>query len=107
MIKIVSDTMSSLPADVCAEYDIHLVPPYVQFGSEVFLDQVQLKPAEFYRRLTSSGETPVTSQSTVADFEKVYRDIFTKHPNATIISIHMTSALSGTYASAQGAARRI
>ena len=107
MIKIVSDTMSSLPADVCAQYGIHMVPPYVTFGDEVFLDQVQLKPDEFYRRLTSGVHHPVTSQSSVGDFEKVYRDTLNANPGATILSIHMTSALSGTYASAQGAARRI
>lgn len=99
--------MSSLPVEIRNQYGITCVPPYVAFGTDVFRDQVDLSHAEFYRRLTSSGAHPVTTQSTVADFEQVYREILEKTPGATILSIHMTSKLSGTYASAQGAARRI
>ena len=106
MIKIVTDTMSSLPREICDEYGIVSVPAYVTFGNDVLRDQVDLSHAEFYRRLTSSRTSPVTSQPTVADFEQVYRDILDKNPGATILSIHMTSKLSGTFSSAHEAARR-
>jgi DegV family protein with EDD domain len=103
-VKIVTDTTVWLPKEVFDEYDIVNVPQYVVFEEESLRDYVDVSPAEFYRRQTAAKILPKTSAPTVGDFEVVYRDILAKDPNATILSIHPSSALSGTVRSALPAA---
>lgn len=103
-IKIVTDTTVWLPREFFEEHDIVNVPQYVVFGEESLRDYVDVSPTEFYRRQAIAKELPKTSAPTVGDFAVVYRDILTRHPGATILSIHPSSAISGTVRSAQPAA---
>jgi DegV family protein with EDD domain len=107
MIRIVSDTNSSMPQDVMDEYGIPLVPMYHMFGQETFRDRYDMTNDDFYRRLVRAKQLPTTSQPAVGDFEKVYREILEETPGATIISIHLSAELSGTVKSAQQAASLI
>jgi len=77
------------------------VPLKVAFGSEVFDEGVDITNEEFYQKLAKGGKLPTTSQPSVADFIKVYRELAEQgHP---ILSIHISSKLSGTCASALAA----
>ena len=104
MIRIVSDTNCSLPQEVVDEYDITLVPLYALFGHEVFRDRYDITNEEFYRRMVTAKRLPTTSQPSVGDFEKVYREVLAENPGATILSIHLSAELSGTLDSARQAA---
>jgi DegV family protein with EDD domain len=104
MIKIVADSTANIPAPVVSEFDIKVIPTYVHFGSDTFLDGVTLTASDFYKRLVASSVLPTTSQMPVEDFKKVYSEILAKDPGATIISIHLSAALSGIIESARGAA---
>ncbi len=62
-----------------------------------------ITPDEFYRLLVESEELPTTSQPSAGDFAEVYRRIAATDPD--ILSIHMSSGLSGTLNSALAGAR--
>lgn len=106
-IKIVTDTTVWLPREVFEEYSIVNVPQYVVFGEESLRDYVDISPTGFYRRQAAAQELPKTSAPTVGDFEAVYSTILDNNPGATILSIHPSSAVSGTVRSAVPAAADI
>jgi DegV family protein with EDD domain len=100
-VKIVTDSSAYPEPEVIAKYDIRVVPLRVAFGSEVFAEGVDITNGEFYQRLAKGGKLPTTSQPTIADFIKVYRELVEQgHP---ILSLHISSKLSGTCASALAA----
>ena len=100
-IKIVTDNTAYPEPEVIAKYDIRVVPLKVVFGSEVFAEGVDITNEEFYQRLAKGGKLPTTSQPSVADFIRVYSELAEQgHP---ILSIHISSKLSGTCASALAA----
>lgn len=99
-IYIVTDSTADLPRAEQEEHRIRIVPLTVRFGDESYLDGVDLTPESFYEKLISSDVLPSTSQPSPADFMSVYEQIFQEDASAHIISIHISSVLSGTYQSA-------
>ena len=102
-VAVVTDTSSDLPDSVLDRHHIGLVPLQVVFGDETFRDRIELKPAEFYRRLESARELPTTSQPTPADFVRVLRDARSEADE--VVAVLLSGGLSGTFASAQTAVR--
>ena len=105
MIKVITDSTSDIPPELAAELDIGVVPIYVVWEGQSYRDGIDLKPDEFYRRLGSSPTLPTTSQPTQADFEQAYIGQAGKYEG--IVSVHISSKLSGTYSSALMAARAV
>jgi uncharacterized protein len=103
-IHIVTDSTCDLPAPLAALYDIEIVPLKVSFGNEIYRDGVDLDNQAFYEKLTSSEELPRTSQPSPGDFGSRYHEIFDRGENREIISIQLSSKLSGTYQSSLNAA---
>jgi DegV family protein with EDD domain len=96
-IKIVTDSSADLPAKIVEELGITVVPLYVRFGEEVYRDRVDISEEEFYKRLQHDPVHPSTTQPTPQDFATVYQ----KSGEADgIVSIHISSKLSGTCNSA-------
>src|SRR5437763_2953866 len=81
-----------------------MVPLYVLFGDESYRDYVELSPEQFYARLRTSEQLPTTSQPTPGDFLKTYEELAQYD---RIYSLHISSALSGTYQSATTAAAEL
>lgn len=98
-VRIVTDSTSDIPESVRKQYGIEMVPLKVHFGAETFYDAVTIQPDQFYDKLRSSAILPTTSQPSPADFLDVYKKLGTDS-ETEIISIHLSSALSGTYQSA-------
>lgn len=99
-VVIVTDSTSDIPEELLSQYGIHVVPLKVMFGDDAFLDGVEITSAEFYDRLGRSAELPKTSQPSPNDFVLKYEQIVKLHPGSPIISIHLSSGMSGTYQSA-------
>ncbi len=98
MVRIVTDSTADLPAELAQAYQIKVVPLKVVFGAEAYLDGVELKPDEFYRKLKAAPALPTTSQPSPGEFEAVYREL--AQDGSAVVSIHISSGLSGTYQSA-------
>jgi DegV family protein with EDD domain len=97
-ICVVTDSTADLPAELAQEYGITVVPIYVRFGEHVYRDRIDLTPGQFYRQLTSSATVPSTSQPNPEDFSKTYSELAAG--SGGIVSIHLSSKISGTYNSA-------
>lgn len=96
-IHVVTDSGSDLALEVKERLGIHVVPMTVQFGSEIFKDGVEISVADFYAKLKTESEMPSTCQPSPADFVAMYEKI--AEPGDTIISVHLSSKMSGTYQS--------
>lgn len=97
-IHVVTDSGSDLPVELREQLGIHVVPLTVQFGDEIYKDGVDITAGEFYARLKRETRMPSTCQPSPADFVEVYERI--AEPGDTIVSIHLSSKMSGTYQSA-------
>ncbi len=97
-IKIVTDSLADIPQDLVQDLDITVVPIYILFGTESFLDGVEISREEFYDRAFNGPVHPRTSQPTPQDFAKAYERLAPKADG--ILSILISSKLSGTYNSA-------
>ena len=96
--KIVTDSSADLPEEVAKELGITVVPLYVRFGNDVYHDGIDISGDEFYRRLQYDPIHPSTIQPSPQDFFDSYQKL---GPEADgIVSIHISSKLSGTCNSA-------
>jgi len=86
--------------------NMRIVPLYVLFDGVPLRDHVDIAPAEFYERLTSSSTLPTTSQPTPEDFLACYREL-RDAGYERIWSLHLSAKLSGTYESARRAAEEL
>lgn len=98
MIKIVTDTTAELSYDYCRAHEINVIPQIIRFGEETFLESVEMDEAEFLRRLKSSSTLPGTAAPAPGLFDDAYRKA-AEH-DYPILSIHPSSDVSGTVASA-------
>lgn len=101
-VRIVTDSSGDLPLSLAEELGITVVPAIVCFGEESFLDGVEIDHDTFYRRLQEEKVFPTTSQPSPGQFAEAYGRLA---PGADgIVSVHLSSRLSGTFNSArQGA----
>lgn len=97
-VKIVTDSTADLPVLLAQELGITVVPVYVRFGQKVYRDRIDISEAEFYQKLVEDPVHPTTSQPSPADFADVYKKLSREADE--IVSIQVTSKLSGTYNSA-------
>lgn len=105
MIKIVTDTTCDMPADWYSRYQITTIPVNIQFGLESFQEGVSITQDAFYRRIDTESVLPTTSQPSVGEFIELYESLAAD--GSEILSIHLTSKLSGTWQSAYMAAKQL
>jgi fatty acid kinase fatty acid binding subunit len=101
---VVLDSTADFPDAPQRFPNFRVVPLYVRFGDESYRDYVEMEPAEFYARLQTAAELPTTSQPTPADFLAAYEEL---GDYERILSLQISSTLSGTFASAQTAAETL
>ncbi|MGB9880695.1 MAG: DegV family protein [Anaerolineae bacterium] len=97
-VAIITDSSSDIPPDLAQALDIRIIPLKILFGAQVFHDRVDITPQEFYRKLRASRTLPTTSQPSAGDFVQVYQEV--SQAADSIVSIHISGALSGTVESA-------
>ncbi len=98
MIKIVTDSSAHLPHEQRQKHDITVVPLKAIFGTTVYRDELDLTNEQFYTMLPKSKVHPTTSQPSAGEFMEVYKPLW--EAGKEIVSLHLPSKLSGTYASA-------
>ncbi len=102
MLRIVTDGAADFPVGWEEEFNIQIVPINIHFGEETFLQYIEMNLEEFYTKVDTGSVFPKTSQPSPHQFSEFYKTI--AEEGDTILSIHVTSKLSGTYASAVAAA---
>lgn len=104
-VRVVTDSAGDLPPAEAERLGITIVPVRVNFGADDYLDRITLSPRELYGRLRAGGEPPRTSQPPPGDFRRAY-ELVSSHCEK-VLSVELSSRLSGTFQAAQSAAREI
>jgi len=102
-VALVTDSTSDIPDEWKQQYDITTVPLTIVFGNQQFLDGVELTSEQFYERLPKDPNHPTTSQPTPKAFLDAYQQAAAKGADE-ILTITISSAMSGTIESARRAA---
>ncbi len=95
-VQVVTDSVADIPPDLARALEIMVVPVYVRFGDQVYRD-VDVNRQGFAQRMLESAMPPKTSQPPPHDFLGVYGQVKSGLP---IVSLHVSSKLSGTLQSA-------
>jgi DegV family protein with EDD domain len=101
-LQIVSDRAMDLAAEQTAGLNLHLVPLTFTLDGKTYRSGVDVQPDEFYQMLAATESYPTTSQPSAGDFAQVYRQLAANDPD--VLSIHVSSGLSGTLNSAKAGA---
>lgn len=92
-IKVVTDSTCDLPASLAREYDISVIPCFINMGDESYLDGIELSREEFYARLPDYDPPPTTSAPGIGTFVDKYRQLIAEGASE-IISVHLAARLS-------------
>ena len=104
-VAIVVDSAADIPEALIESLGIHVVPVRIHFGNRSYLDKVTMTPTEFYQELRTNPEHPKTSQPPPGDFRRMYEFLASHYES--VVSIDLSSKVSGTYNAAVTAASRV
>ncbi|KAJ50402.1 DegV family protein with EDD domain [Clostridium tetanomorphum] len=97
-IKIITDSTADLPKNIVEKYKIEVLPLLVTFGEETYIDGIDINTSTLLKKMESSEEFPGTAQVNPQRFLECYKNYISE--GYKIISIHLSSKMSGTYQSA-------
>jgi DegV family protein with EDD domain len=103
-IHIVTDSTCDLPESVVKEYEITVIPLYINQGEISYLDGVDMTREEFYRRLPAFRPAPTTATPSVEIFTQTWNKLADAGAQS-ILSIHISEKLSATVNAARVAAK--
>ncbi|MGW7874709.1 DegV family protein [Staphylococcus xylosus] len=95
--KIVTDSTSDLSHAYLSDNDIHVIPLNLTINGEAYVDQVDISSEAYIQKMQEDADVK-TSQPAIGKFIEMYDELGAD--GSEIISIHMTSGLSGTYQTA-------
>ncbi len=104
-IKIVTDSTCDLPEEMVKDTSLEIVPLKVLFGDDEYLDRFEIGSLDFFEMLEKRDDFPQTAQPAVGTFTQLYEELGKEADS--IISIHLSSKLSGTYEAASMAAEMV
>ncbi len=102
-LSIVTDSACDLPDEVTRAHGIHVIPLTLVFRDQALRDRVDIDANTFVARLRA-GEQPTTSQPPPAAFLEYYKRA--AQDGEAVLAVILGSSLSGTFASAEVAAKR-
>lgn len=101
-VAIVTDSTCDLPPDLAAKHEITVVPLILSLDGKEYRDGVDIRPAEFYRKLEASNAMPTTATPGPGRFAEAYEELLKTHDE--VLSMHISGELSATIGAAtQGA----
>ena len=103
-LAFVTDTACDLPDSVIFEHGIGLVPTQLIIGDHTYRDRLEMTPAEFFQRMRA-GDDATTSQPAPDAFREVFVDALRTAEH--VVAVVLSKALSGTYGSAERAAKSL
>lgn len=105
-VAVVTDSTAYLPDELTEGYGIHVVPLYVVLAGRSGREGWDVGPEEVARTLGVRGQTVSTSRPTPGDFVAAYRRALDEGAER-LVSIHLSSELSGTWDAARLAASQV
>ncbi|MGG3912677.1 DegV family protein [Rossellomorea vietnamensis] len=92
---IVTDSTAYIPKELRDQLNIHMIPLSVIFGGETYQEEVDITASEFYEEVSIQEKLPTTSQPPVGQFVELFEKLSNDYD--AVISIHLSSGISGTY----------
>jgi DegV family protein with EDD domain len=94
---VVTDSTAYIPQELRDKWNIHMIPLNVIFGSEAYQEEVDITAGQFYQQVKEQ-ELPTTSQPPIGQFVELFENLSKDYE--AVISIHLSSGISGTFAGA-------
>jgi uncharacterized protein len=104
-IALVTDSTCDLAQSIIDEYQINMLPININFGENHYLDKITIQPEQFYTLLKENKDYPKSSQVNEKSFTNLYSHLASHYDS--IIAVHLSDKLSGTFNSSQKAAKAI
>jgi DegV family protein with EDD domain len=104
-MQIVSDRAADITPAQIKDIEIHFVPLRIELEGKTYRSGIDITSDEFYDLISNTEAFPTTSQPSAGDFAEVYRELAKNDPD--ILSIHVSSGLSGTIDSARTGAKMV
>ena len=101
-IIIVTDSSAYIPDEAQEDLNIAVIPLWLLWDEKSYQDGIDIFPDEFYRRLKESKTLPTSSQPSAQEFVDFYQKVLADAD--AIVSVLVSSKISGTIASAEAAA---
>jgi DegV family protein with EDD domain len=98
-IAIITDSDSSLPAELAARYGIRQVPIIIQFGLESLRTEIDIDDVSLFARIDREGKLPTTAAPGPGQFLEAYQAAFAAGADA-IVCLCVSAAISATYSAA-------
>jgi DegV family protein with EDD domain len=102
---IVCDTTAYLPTEMIEERGVEMISLYVSIDGQQEREVDVTDYGDFYQRLRSSTSGATTSQPSIGDFIDAWGPLL--DAGREVVSIHISSAISGTFAAANQARERL
>jgi len=104
-IALVTDSTCDLDQDIIDNYQVNMLPVNINFGDNHYLDKITIQPEQFYKLLKENIDSPKSSQVNEKSFTNLYSHLASHYDS--VIAIHLSDKLSGTFNSSQKAAQDI
>ncbi|WP_456273241.1 DegV family protein [Bacillus sp. AK031] len=92
---IVTDSTAYIPQELRDRYNIHMIPLSVILGGETYREEIDISASGFYEEVRNEDKLPTTSQPSLGSFVELYEKLAKDYD--AVISIHLSSGISGTY----------
>lgn len=104
-IAIVTDSSAYVPDEARRGLNISVIPLWLIWDGKNYQDGIDIEPQAFYQRLKESKTLPTSSQPSAQEFIRFYEQVSAE--SDAIVSVLVSSRISGTIASAQAAAAEL
>ncbi|GGK02979.1 hypothetical protein GCM10007063_26550 [Lentibacillus kapialis] len=104
-IAVMTDSTSYIPEFLIEQYNIHIVPLNVVFGDDSYREGIDITTGEFYDKVRETTDLPKTSQPSIGMITEKLEKLAGKYD--AVISIHLSSGISGTYQAVVSAAEMV
>jgi DegV family protein with EDD domain len=101
---VVTDSTAYIPKELREKWNIHMIPLNVIFSNEVYQEEVDITAGQFYQQVKEK-ELPTTSQPPIGQFVELFERLSKEYD--AVITIHLSSGISGTFAGAVTASKMV
>ena len=105
-IAIVCDSGCDVPAELCEQLGIEIVPLSIRFGAEEFTDRLTITTEEFWRRCANSRTLPETSAPSPGSYVEAFTRAVANGATGIVV-LCLSSELSASFQSATVAATMV
>lgn len=104
-IAVMVDSTAYIPVELREKHNIHMVPLNVIFEDVSYREEVDITAEDFYEKMKKSAELPTTSQPSIGVILDKLKELAKEYD--AVISIHLSSKISGTYQAVMSAGEMI